>query len=516
MDEIVVGSSSLSVDLGADTSICSGATVVLDAGPIGTQYNWSTGETTPSIIADQPGEYMVTVSDAGGCVVMDTVEITAGGDVVLMLEGDPFLCEGTSQILDAGPGFDTYNWSTGETTQSITISTEGTYAVSVSSGECALSDSITVTIPIVAVNLEESVTICEGATTVIDAEGDFDSYLWNTGAMTSNISVSTAGNYSVTVTKDGCTASDLILINVASPDLDLGPDLGICEGGTALLDAGPGFSDYFWSLGSMTPSITVGTSGMYSVTVTDENGCVAMDTIMVEVGDLSVDLGGDIDLCAGSTATLDPGGGFDSYTWSTGATTQSISVNMAGTYMVTVSNGGCEASDEVDINTGELELNLGPDIILCNEETTTLDAGSDYVSYLWMPGSLTSQEIIVSPGTYTLIVTDENACTATDEISILDGTVEVDLGADLLLCSGETILLDAGANFTNYSWSTGATTSSITVSTAGVYSVTVSNGDACEASDQIVIELNNNSIDLGDDFVLCDGNSAILEVPDEL
>lgn len=514
MDEIVVGNSSLSVDLGADTSICSGATVVLDAGPIGTQYNWSTGETTPSIIADQPGEYMVTVSDAGGCVVMDTVEITAGGDVVLMLEGAPFLCEGTSQILDAGPGFDTYNWSTGETTQSITISTEGTYAVSVSSGECALSDSITVTIPIVAVNLEESVTICEGATAVIEAEGDFDSYLWNTGAMTSNISVSTAGNYSVTVTKDGCTASDLILINVASPDLDLGPDIGICEGGTALLDAGPGFSDYFWSLGSMTPSVTVGTSGMYSVTVTDENGCAAMDTIMVEVGDLSVDLGGDIDLCAGSTATLDPGGGFDSYTWSTGATTQSISVNMAGTYMVTVSNGGCEASDEVDINTGELELNLGPDIILCNEETTTLDAGSDYVSYLWMPGSLTSQEIIVSPGTYTLIVTDENGCTATDEISILDGTVEVDLGADLLLCSGETILLDAGANFTNYSWSTGATTSSITVSTAGVYSVTVSNGYACEASDQIVVELNNNSIDLGDDFVLCDGNSAILEVPD--
>ncbi|MCY1636783.1 hypothetical protein, partial [Marinifilum sp. D737] len=105
--------------------------------------------------------------------------------------------------------------------------------------------------------------------------------------------------------------------------MDLGTDQETCAGGTIILDAGNAGASYLWSNGATTQSITVSTSGNYSVVVTDSNGCSATDDVNVTVHpNPVVDLGTDQETCAGGTITLDAGNAGASYLWSNGATTQ--------------------------------------------------------------------------------------------------------------------------------------------------------------------------------------------------
>ncbi|MDP6908145.1 MAG: T9SS type A sorting domain-containing protein [Flavobacteriales bacterium] len=112
-----------------------------------------------------------------------------------------------------------------------------------------------------------------------------------------------------------------------------------------------------WSTNESTTSITVNQSGNYSVIYTDGMGCIAMDTVNVQifVGSASVDLGPDTSLCGGVALTLDAGSGFNSYEWSTSATTQTIEVDTAGDYSVTVTDqNGCTGIDLIHIEIGQM------------------------------------------------------------------------------------------------------------------------------------------------------------------
>ncbi|MCO5239185.1 MAG: hypothetical protein M9904_03950 [Chitinophagaceae bacterium] len=111
-------------------------------------------------------------------------------------------------------------------------------------------------------NLGPDASICPGGNITLDAgdHGTGTTYSWSTGATTRTINVTTAGNYSVTVTKDGCSGNDDKNISLKSqPVVNLGPDASICPGGNITLDAGDHGTGttYSWSTGATTRTINV-------------------------------------------------------------------------------------------------------------------------------------------------------------------------------------------------------------------------------------------------------------------
>src|SRR5690606_15219364 len=272
------------------------------------------------------------------------------------------------------------------------------------------------------VNLGTDAAICAGSTITLDAGNPGATYNWSTGESTQTITVGTAGTYTVTVTSDGCSASDAKTITVTTlPTVDLGADAAICAGNTITLDAGNPGAIYNWSTGESTQTITVGTAGTYTVTVT-KDGCSASDSKGITVTTPpTVYLGADAAICAGSSITLDAGdpGAGTTYSWSPGgATTSTISVSTAGTYTVTVTRNGCSASDSKVITvTTPPTVELGAATAICAGSSITLDAGDPGAgtTYSWSPGGATTRTISVSTaGTYTVTVT-KDGCSASDD-----------------------------------------------------------------------------------------------------
>lgn len=209
------------------------------------------------------------------------------------------------------------------------------------------------------VNLGNDTTICAGSSITLDAgnSNPGSTYAWSTGASTQTITASTSGTYVVTVTDGNCTANDTIIITVATnPTVLLGNDTAICNGNSITLDAGAGASSYSWNTGETTQTITVDTSGTYSVTITNAAGCSGFDSILVTVNaNPTVDLGGDTTICEGESITLDAGAGADSYLWNTGDSTQTITVDTEGAYSVVVTNAaGCFATDTIEVEINDL------------------------------------------------------------------------------------------------------------------------------------------------------------------
>ncbi|WP_164875621.1 T9SS type B sorting domain-containing protein [Apibacter sp. HY039] len=133
----------LSIDLGADRSICQGSSTTLDAGNAGSTYLWSTGSTTQSIEVIQAGTYSVVVTDANGCQRSGEIKISINPLPVVNLGVDRSICQGSSTTLDAGNAGSTYLWSTGATTQSIEVTQAGIYKVTVTNKNgCSSSSSI--------------------------------------------------------------------------------------------------------------------------------------------------------------------------------------------------------------------------------------------------------------------------------------------------------------------------------------------------------------------------------------
>jgi hypothetical protein len=177
------------------------------------------------------------------------------------------------------------------------------------------------------------------------------------------------------------------------------------------------------------------------------------------------------------------------YLWSTNANTQTINVTQSGTYAVTVTALGCPATDSVTVTINALpQVDLGPNQTTCLP--LTLDAGNPGASYLWSTTETTQTISVVPPTTgsqvVSVTVTSPQGCETTDQITLFAGVPPVvNLGPDAAGC--DSVLLTADVLNVSYLWSTGATTQSIFATASGTYSVTVSDAQGCEATDQIVV-----------------------------
>ncbi|OFY87112.1 MAG: hypothetical protein A3F72_16530 [Bacteroidetes bacterium RIFCSPLOWO2_12_FULL_35_15] len=285
------------INLGMDTTICSNWNLTLDPGANYTTYAWSTAATSQTINVYTAGTYSVMVTDTNGCNNSDSINILVNAAPVISLGLDSTICNGQSVALSPG-NYVSYNWSTGEITSTIFAIITDTFTVIVTdTNNCNGYDAVVVTVnDLPVINLGADLSFCENDSAVLDASSGFNAYIWSDNSMLQTLSVTTAGNYSVSVTDtNGCINSDTIGVSVNSlPLVNLGTDKVICKNEAVTLDAGSGFSGYLWNNTATTQTIIVDGNLLavgnypYSVIVAESNGCEGTDTVIVTV-----------DLCTG-------------------------------------------------------------------------------------------------------------------------------------------------------------------------------------------------------------------------
>ena len=494
------------ITAGGPTTFCAGGSVTLTA-PSAAGYLWSNGATTQSINVTTSGTYSVTVTNASGCSATSastTVTVNAAPTTpTITAGGSTTFCAGGSVTLTASSA-GSYLWSNGATTQSINVTTSGTFSVTVTnaSGCSATSAATTVTVnanpstPVITA--DGPTTFCAGGSVTLTAPSA-TSYLWSNGATTQSINVTTSGTFSVTVTNaSGCSATSAattVTVNAvpATPTITAGGPTTFCAGGSVTLTASSAPS-YLWSNGATTQSINVTTSGSYSVTVTNAGGCGATSaitpvTVNAKPATPVITPSGPTTFCVGGSVTLTAPAGY-TYSWSNGATTQSINVTTSGTFSVTVSNAGCSttsAATSVTVNANPATPVITPNgsTTFCAGGSVTLTASSA-PSYLWSTGATTQAINVTTSGAYSVTVTNASGCSTTSAattvtVNAKPATPVITPSGSTAICPGSSVTLTAPAGYT-YHWSNGPTTQSINVTSAGSYSVTVTNASGCSTA----------------------------------
>ena len=256
--------------------------------------------------------------------------------------------------------------------------------------------------------------------------------------------------------------------------------------------SGSGAQTYAWTnAADGTPFIPL-TSGTYTVTGTDNNGCTDTDVVQVTVNPLPiVNAGNDQTVCAGETVTLNASGA-QTYVWSNGTANGAgfIPVATASLNVTGTDANGCSNSDQLSITVNPVPtVNGGADQVVCLGETVVLTA-SGAATIQWNNGVNNGVGFTaVASQSYTVTGTTANGCTDTDVVQVtVNALPTVDLGEDTVTCANYgPITLNAGAGFANYQWNNNATTATTNAQVTGTYSVTVTDQNGCEGTDAISV-----------------------------
>ncbi len=363
---MVTVNADLNIDLGPDQSICAGESQTFTANYAGSGiiYIWSGPNTysnsTKAITVSDAGTYHVNVSDPSGCTGNDEVRLIVNSLPAPTLS-DGEICEGTSHIFDAGT-YDFYQWSTGETSKSISTSQSNTFTITVTDGNgCKGNTSANLIVHAnPTVDLGNDYTGCKGSIATFNAGNPGANYVWSNDSLSQSIQVNSQGRYSVTVTdNNGCKGHDTVSATfVEVPQLEIGDNIHLCEGQSASVSAeiNPASSILTWSTKENKLSITVNSAQIIIATANNGGGmCSAKDTLEVFVHENpATTVLQEQTLCFMDSITLadlDAEISAFKYLWNTGDTTKSIRVKKEGVYSVDlISKYGCLSSEEITVN----------------------------------------------------------------------------------------------------------------------------------------------------------------------
>ncbi len=525
------------ISAGGPITFCAGNTVTLTSSSA-SGNTWSTGATTQSITVNASGTYSVTVGSAGCSATSTNTAVTVNPlptTPVVSASGPTTFCAGNSVTLTSSSASGN-TWSTGATTQSITVSTSGTYTVSVTDGNGCTSSTASSTITVNPLPATPTVaasgptTFCAGGSITLTSSSASGN-TWSTGATTQSITVSAAGNYSVTVGAAGCTATSAnttVTVNAlpSTPVVSASGPTTFCAGNNITLTSSSATGNT-WSTGATTQSITVSAAGTYTVSVTDGNGCTsstASSTITVNPlpSAPTISASGPTTFCTGGSVTL-TSSSTTGNTWSTGATTQSITVSASGTYSVSFvdANGCTSASASTTVtevsNPPVPTVSAGGPLIFCAGESVTLTSSSASGN-TWSTGATTQSITVSAAGNYSVTVGAAGCSSASANTAVvvnsLPSTPVVATSGPTTFCIGGTVTLTS-SSATGNTWSTGATSQSITVSTSGAYTVSVTDGNGCTsstASTTITVNPlpNTPTVSASGPLTFCTGGSVVL------
>jgi len=424
------------VEFDEDTHYCINWEATLDAGEF-ESYLWNTGDDTQIISADTSGTYIVEVTDIHGCVGTGEISLTFDLDWELDYPSKVTLCEGDSVTLTM-PDADTWIWSTGENTQSITLDQAGTINVTVVQGNCISEAEIKIESSInpPAIDLGPDRYLCNGDEIELQSPTYASQYRWDLNgevvSTTNKVEVTEEGLYSLTIFNSaGCSEYDEI--NVFYNDyliINIGDSINSCEGQEIKLSPGE-VDSLVWDNGTEVDSLIVTTNGWYYVTVVDDLGCIGQDSAYVFFNELpEISIGNDTAFCDGNELEIIAPEA-ELYLWNTEDSTQSIVVNESGSYTVTITDtNGCQNSDSKVLTVWDNPfIDLGPDKTITEDQTIILGAEPGHPDYAWSTGE-TSDFIVINGLAYgigehliTLTVISDNGCENYDEvlITIIEG-----------------------------------------------------------------------------------------------
>lgn len=470
-------------------------------------YSWSNGINTASNTIANAGTYLVTGTGTNGCTASANVLISANTTAPSVAITSPTVltCTNPTTTFTAS-GADSYSWVGGSTSASRTVTAAGTYTVTGTSAVngCTASASVAVTAnntaPSVAVSGAGALT-CANPSITLTATGG-NAYAWTGGSTASTLTVTAAGTYTVTGTNttNGCTAtaSAVVTANANVPTLAINaPNTTLTCATTSLnlTTTATNINTYAWSNSTTASSITVTAPGTYTVTGTNTtNGCTITATVTITQNTTapSVAVSGAGTLtCSAPSITLSATGA-NTYAWSNSSSSANTTVTAAGTYIVTgTGSNGCTASASgvVTANTTAPSVSIGGNAQLtCSTTSLTLTAtGAN--TYAWNGGSTNATRTITAAGTYTVTGTGTNGCTASATTTITQNTTAPSIaitGGGTITCATPTLTLNAsGAN--TYVWTGGSTNASLTVNTAGTYTVTGTGSNGCTGVGTVTI-----------------------------
>lgn len=509
----------------------------------GTTYSWTFPGGTPSSSSlENPtgitwltsGSNTVTHTvTQGTCVSTSTMSVTAypiPDPNIVPANADCFgVCNGVATSNPTGGTTFSYAWSNLQTSQAITGLCAGNYTVTVTNSDgCIGTESVSITEP-AALNLVTARTdvtcfgLCDGSATVTVTPVGVYTYNWSGGSTPSSATTSAlcVGTYNITVTSTpGCTATGSIAVGEPA-DLVLSTTTtdATCGNptGTATVSVTNGFTPFSYSWNTVPvqtmPTATGLITGAYTVTVTDSHGCIETAVANVTssngpsasiVSSTNVSCNGQSDGSAVATAS----GGVAplTYLWDSGTAplnTTSVSGINAGIHTITVTDANnCIATASVTI-TQPTALTVTTSLVNaadCGQPTGSLQAtpngGTGTYTFAWnsVPTQVTQTAVNLLPGTYTVIVTDNNLCTASANgtINNLPGVALSVKSTTPTLCNGScdgtaSLELMGGLPGYNYVCSNGFTVStaslaqSVTGLCAGAYTVTVTDANGCTA-----------------------------------
>ncbi|WP_217605631.1 PKD domain-containing protein [Chitinophaga sp. GbtcB8] len=518
------------VDLGSDTTLYKGDTLILDAGNPGARYSWwgNYDGSAQTVTVISSGYYGVHVfkdndimSDSLTITFIDPPPNTMEAKITVWKQSCRTAWFLDSTHITAGT-IKKWEWNFGDSTTSTAMAPDhaytqdGTYNVRLivtnnyNQRDTAYTTVIINTIPVVELGADS--TLASGDSLRLDAHKPENSgdatYLWSTGSTQPAIVVYTSGSYWVKVSSCGSTVADTIVVTIPdtvivnNPTAQFTADKQQCttvrftdQSTTA---AGTTITSRQWSFGDNTtdtaqnPLHTYSQRGEYTVSLVVMNSAGKRDTATTTIyfAPLLVTLGADTTLVAGDSLLLDarkPNNSGDTYLWSTGSTQPEIVVYTSGSYWVKVSSCGSTVTDTINIKFAN-PAGINAAIGIWGRNCTSVHFGDEstaiqpIVKWEWSFGDGTTdttqspQHLYAADGQYLvrLVVTGSQGATDTATRSVeLINKPNLELGADITLYPGDSVMLGADFPNTTRTWSTGETGPIITITAPGTYSVTV-------------------------------------------
>jgi hypothetical protein len=500
--------------------------------------------------------YTWSIDDGCNNSISVSWDITIFNDQAVDLGDDISACAGEAVTVSAGGLTGDYIWSTGATTSTITVTTPGTYSITVTgnSGCCSI-DNIDISFGDNPVATATGGTLdCTGGDIMLMGASSIPnvSYSWTgPGGYTSsdqNPLVSQEGTYTLTVsTPEGCSdnADAVVDANTDVPNVSTQGDIIDCINTTATITGNsttPGVT-YSWTgpngYTSSDPVNMVNVAGDYILTITAPNNCVAEGIAVVEqdadVPSITVD--DDVLTCTNTSVTLNANSSDPNvtYAWTgpNGFTSSAANpiATAPGDYQCVISSpNGCTAQDvgtvSEDIDVPDLTASGGT--INCTNTSAQLNASSNTsnINYNWSGpngfSSTNANPTVMVEGEYTVSISSSNGCTNSETVTVIADIATPDLmaqGGDIG-CNGDPIMINASSATTNvtYAWTgpDGFTSAQAapTVGTAGMYTVVVSAPNGCTNTTMVTVTADASaplaSLNIGS--VDCNNNNRVLGI----
>ena len=495
---------------------------------------------------------MVEAGNSEACSVTDSIIVTAEESPDPNLGFNVQECEGETVRLSANAEGVTYRWFWNnallpESDSFIVVNLTGTYRVEVTNeGDCTSTDEVEVEFFALAnADAGMDINFCEGEMASVNGTSSSIVYFWFKDGQPypeDDLSFMTdePGVYVLEAQNEAeCSVFDTIVITeVPAPPVDFGDDIVACIGDVVDLE-GPvqtGY-EYQWFKDGIpladTESIAVDSDGIYLLVVTDENGCSGEDAIEIgfEPGPTLSINETSISICEGDSFTAEVMTNASMVQWFkdgdiiNGATGNTFMITESGNYTAQAEGtSGCLVTEDIEVIVNSLpDVSLGMDIVECEGTLINLESNVMGDVYSWQfGGSEISDESSVEvdqEGTYTLIVTNEFDCQASDDIEISYVPLpSIDLVSNAEYCEGESVMLNATSDGASFQWLlngnpiAGATSPNYDANEPGTYEFIATGQGSCTNSQEVVVtEVTAPVVDLGGDVTLCPGESITLD-----